>query len=83
MNWDMIGATGEWAGAIAVVATLIYLSNQIKHARLAYWSAWIGSWEEYYLNPHRDEFRWKSVEYRIPRVLAGGSAAHIAKMILQ
>ncbi len=113
MNWDMIGATGEWAGAIAVVATLIYLSSQIKHARLAtrqdteqrrvelaqrllltpvqdesfadllasidastpmsaaplavewgcsqgeafrlqqYWSAWIGSWEEYYLNPHR------------------------------
>ena len=140
MNWDMIGATGEWAGAIAVVATLIYLSNQIKHARLAtrqdseqrrtelaqrlllipvqdesfadlmatmdntgpmdaeplavewgcslgeafrlqqYWTAWIGSWEEYYLNAHRDEHRWKTVEYRIPRLLAHGSAGSVWKL---
>ena len=140
MNWDMIGATGEWAGAIAVVATLIYLSNQIKHARLAtrqdteqrrtelaqrllltpvqdesfadvlaeidtagalsaealavewgcsrgnafriqqYWSAFISSWEEYYLNPHRDEQRWKIVEYRIPRVLTGKTAGGVWKL---
>jgi len=141
MNWDMIGATGEWAGAIAVVVTLIYLSNQIKHARLAtrqdteqrrtelaqrlllipvqngsladlvatidvssgplnaeplaaewgcspgeafrlqqYWTAWIGSWEEYYLNPHRDEQRWKTVEYRIPRLLAHGAAGSVWKL---
>ena len=32
MNWEVIGATGEWAGAIAVVATLFYLSRQIKIA---------------------------------------------------
>lgn len=32
MNWDVIGATGEWAGAIAVVASLLYLARQIHHA---------------------------------------------------
>ena len=30
MNWEMIGATGEWAGALAVVVTLFYLARQIK-----------------------------------------------------
>ena len=30
MNWDAIGATGEWAGAIAVVATLGYPAVQIR-----------------------------------------------------
>lgn len=30
MNWDAIGAVGEIIGAIAVVATLIYLSTQIR-----------------------------------------------------
>ena len=30
MNWDAIGATGEWAGAIAVVLTLGYLALQIR-----------------------------------------------------
>lgn len=33
MNWDAIGATGEVIGAIAVVATLIYLSLQIRSAQ--------------------------------------------------
>ena len=33
MNWEVIGATGEWAGAIAVVITLAYLAKQIKQAR--------------------------------------------------
>ena len=31
MNWDAIGAIGEIIGAIAVVASLIYLSVQIRH----------------------------------------------------
>jgi len=30
LNWDAIGAIGEIAGAIVVVATLIYLSRQIS-----------------------------------------------------
>ena len=30
MNWEMIGATGEWAGAFAVVVTLFYLARQIR-----------------------------------------------------
>jgi hypothetical protein len=30
MNWEIVSSTGEWAGAIAVVATLIYLAKQIK-----------------------------------------------------
>jgi len=29
MNWEAFGAAGEWAGAIAVVITLIYLARQI------------------------------------------------------
>ena len=32
MNWEIIGATGEWAGAIAVVASLLYLARQIHHS---------------------------------------------------
>jgi len=30
LNWDAIGAVGELVGAIAVVATLIYFSSQIR-----------------------------------------------------
>ena len=33
MNWDAIGAIGEVVGAIAVVATLIYLSLQVRSAQ--------------------------------------------------
>jgi len=36
MNWDMIGAIGEIAGALAVVASLVYLARQIRFSnRLA------------------------------------------------
>ena len=28
--WEVVSATGEWAGAIAVVASLLYLARQIK-----------------------------------------------------
>jgi len=31
MNWEAIGAIGEVAGAMVVVATLIYLSVQLRH----------------------------------------------------
>lgn len=34
MNWEAIGALGEVLGAIAVIATLLYLAVQTKHARL-------------------------------------------------
>ena len=30
MNWDAIGAVGEILGAVAVIATLIYLAKQIR-----------------------------------------------------
>ena len=30
MNWEIVASTGEWAGAIAVVASLIYLARQIQ-----------------------------------------------------
>jgi cell division protein FtsL len=30
MNWEAIGALGEWVGALAVLATLAYLALQIK-----------------------------------------------------
>ena len=32
MNWEVVGSTGEWAGAIAVVITLFYLARQMKDA---------------------------------------------------
>ena len=31
INWDAIGAAGEVVGAIAVVASLIYLAGQVSH----------------------------------------------------
>jgi hypothetical protein len=31
MNWDAVGAIGEIIGAVAVVISLLYLSNQIRH----------------------------------------------------
>jgi hypothetical protein len=33
MNWDAIGAIGEWAGAIVVIATLFYLAGQVKQSQ--------------------------------------------------
>jgi len=33
MNWDAIGAVGESIGAIAVIATLIYLASQIRQIK--------------------------------------------------
>jgi hypothetical protein len=30
MNWDAIGAVGEFVGAITVLATLLYLTQQIR-----------------------------------------------------
>ncbi len=30
MNWEIVGSTGEWVGAFAVVATLFYFAKQIR-----------------------------------------------------
>ncbi|MGI9326305.1 MAG: hypothetical protein ACR2PZ_13870 [Pseudomonadales bacterium] len=30
MNWEIVGSTGEWVGAFAVVVTLFYLAKQIR-----------------------------------------------------
>lgn len=35
MNWDAIGAIGEIIGALAVVATLLYLASQTRQTRTA------------------------------------------------
>ncbi len=41
MNWDAIGAVGEWAGAISVFATLLYLAKQVQSQnKTARYSAW-------------------------------------------
>ena len=32
MDWDVVAATGEWAGAIAVVVTLVYLARQLHQS---------------------------------------------------
>ena len=39
MNWDAIGAVGELIGAVAVIATLIYLAQQIRDSARAARSA--------------------------------------------
>jgi len=31
MNWEAVGAIGEIFGAVAVLATLVYLAKQIRH----------------------------------------------------
>ena len=31
INWDAVGAIAELVGAVAVVASLVYLANQIRH----------------------------------------------------
>ena len=31
MNWDAIGAIAELAGAIGVIASLVYVETQIRH----------------------------------------------------
>jgi len=33
MNWEAIGAIAEFLGAIAVLATLVYLTVQVRHSR--------------------------------------------------
>ena len=33
MNWEAIGAIGETLGAIAVIATLVYLASQIRQLK--------------------------------------------------
>lgn len=35
MNWEAIGAVGEIVGAIAVVVTLVYLTNQVRRGTAA------------------------------------------------
>ncbi len=39
MNWEAIGAIGEIVGAIAVIATLIYIATQVKDSARAARSA--------------------------------------------
>ncbi len=42
MSWEIIAATGEWAGAIAVVATLFYLARQVRQQnRIARTQVWV------------------------------------------
>ncbi len=35
MSWDAIGAIAELAGALGVIASLIYLATQIRHSTRA------------------------------------------------
>ena len=48
MNWEVIASTGEWAGALAVVATLFYLARQIKQQNeIAKHNTWQGVMEQF------------------------------------
>lgn len=35
MNWEALGAIGDFVGAVAVVVTLIYLAIQVRHSKKA------------------------------------------------
>jgi hypothetical protein len=52
MNWDIIASTGEWAGAIAVIASLLDLARQIKALNQQSRSAARYSFLEAYSNAH-------------------------------
>ena len=58
MDWDAIGALGELIGAVAVVATLVYLSSQLrqntKALRSSTWQAIQSSEHEYDMHLNRD-----------------------------
>ena len=56
MNWDAVGAIGEVAGAIGVIATLIYLSVQIRQNTRAMRGATLDSITE----RKQFELRWSS-----------------------
>ena len=44
MNWDAAGAIGEILGALLVVATLVYLSKQIRQHGVATTGGSMDSW---------------------------------------
>jgi len=50
MNWEAIGAIGEIFGALAVVATLMYLASQIRQDARATTGETMGSWLADYNN---------------------------------
>lgn len=53
MNWQAIGATGEVLGAIGVIATLVYLTLQIRQntraTRAATFLGLTNAWQDYLL----------------------------------
>lgn len=67
MNWDMIGALAELAGAIAVVATLAYLATQIRQnnisARVAAKQEMTRQYADFndllLLNPELEDLYWR------------------------
>jgi len=47
MNWDALAAIGQAFGALAVVASLLYLARQVRHSTLqSHAAAWsrLTSW---------------------------------------
>lgn len=44
MNWDAIGALSELIGAVAVIATLLYLATQVRQGTQAIRSTNLGTW---------------------------------------
>ncbi len=60
MNWEIIGSTGEWAGAIAVVVTLFYLARQIRQQNIntaaTAMDSWLADYNNTVLELTRDSF---------------------------
>lgn len=73
MNWDVIGATGEWAGALAVVASLIYLASQVRLSNRQNQSSARYSFLDSYGQLHASLIESKAATSVYRRGLSGGN----------
>lgn len=73
MDWDAIGATGEWAGALAVVASLIYLATQVRYSNRQTQAAARYSFLDTYGQLHASMIENKAAAAVFRRGLAGES----------
>lgn len=82
IEWDFIASTGEWAGAVAVVATLFYLARQIRQQNVI---AKYTAWQSFHVEANRLNASYDQARLRIlrlglenPALLADDEAAEFS-----
>ena len=78
MNWDAVGAIGEAIGAVAVVATLIYLAGQLRQNTKALRSSRIESYAS--LSFSINDFRAAHAEV-LAKHFAGGDLSPTDRIV--